>query len=65
MNILKKIIGSRNDRILKNYQKILSNVNSYSDEMRSIDSKEFPSITTRLKKRHQNGETLSEILTYA
>jgi preprotein translocase subunit SecA len=38
MNILKKIIGSRNDRILKNYQKILRNVNSYSDEMRSIDS---------------------------
>jgi len=65
MNILKKIIGSRNDRILKNYQKILSNVNSYSDEMRSIDSKEFPSITTRLKKRHQNGESLSEILPYA
>ena len=36
MSILKKIVGSRNDRILKNYRKILNDVNSFSDEMKKV-----------------------------
>ena len=38
MNVLKKIIGSRNDRILKNYQKILNSVNSFSNEIAKFNN---------------------------
>ena len=50
MSILKKIVGSRNDRILKNYGKILNDVNSYSDEMKKVEDTDFKNITNSLKK---------------
>ena len=44
MSILKKIVGSRNDRILKNYRKILNDVNSLSDEIKKIEDSDFKGI---------------------
>ena len=41
MSILKRIIGSRNDRILKDYGKILNEVNSFSDEVKIIKDLDF------------------------
>ena len=40
MGFLKKIVGSRNDRILKSYQKILNEINSIGDELKSLTLKE-------------------------
>ncbi len=34
MSFLKKIVGSRNDRILKNYRKTLNEINSLSEELK-------------------------------
>ena len=34
MNILRKIVGSRNDRILKDYKKILKDINLLADEIK-------------------------------
>ena len=45
MNLLKKIVGSRNDRILKDYQKILKEINLNAEEIKDIESKDFPEIT--------------------
>ena len=36
MNLLRKIVGSRNDRILKDYRKILKEINLLSDESKKI-----------------------------
>ena len=36
MNILRKIVGSRNDRILKDYKKILKDINLLSNEVKNL-----------------------------
>ena len=65
MSILKKIVGSRNDRILKNYRKILNDVNSLSDEIKKIEDSDFKGITNSLKKDYSEGKALDDILPYA
>ena len=65
MSILKRIIGSRNDRILKDYRKILNEVNSFSDEVKIIKDLGFHHHTNELKKKYEKGKTLEEILPYA
>ncbi len=65
MSILKKIVGSRNDRILKNYRKILNDVNSLSDEIKKIEDSDFKGITNSLKKDYAEGKALDDILPYA
>mgnify|MGYP006186133791 FL=1 len=65
MNILKKIVGSRNDRILKNYRKILEEINLFSEEMKTLSDADFPVITSKLKKDYIDGKTLEDILPYA
>ena len=65
MNILKKIVGSRNDRILKNYRKILEEINLFSEEMKTLSDADFPDITSKLKKDYIDGKTLEDILPYA
>ena len=65
MNFLKKIVGSRNDRILNDYQKILKEVNAISSEVRSIKNEEFKDITKKLKSEYIEGRNLEDILPYA
>ena len=65
MGFLKKIVGSRNDRILKSYQKILNEINSIGDELKSLTLEDFPKITEKLKKEYQSGKSLDDILPYA
>ena len=65
MNILKKIVGSRNDRILKNYHKTLREINLLSEDMKALSDGDFPDITQKLKQDYMNGKTLEEMLPYA
>tara|TARA_B100000795_G_C22800101_1_gene441404 strand:+ start:100 stop:2643 length:2544 start_codon:yes stop_codon:yes gene_type:complete len=65
MNILKKIVGSRNDRILKDYSKILKEINLLSEEMKSLSDTDFPDITSKLKKDYKDGKNLEDMLPYA
>ena len=65
MSILKRIVGSRNDRILKDYRKILNEVNSFSEEVKIIKDLDFHHHTNKLKKKYKEGSTLEEILPYA
>ena len=65
MGFLKKIVGSRNDRILKDYRKILNEINTVGESFKSTNLEEFPEITNKLKKDFINGKSLDEILPYA
>ena len=65
MGFLKKIVGSRNDRILKDYRKILNEINIIGESVKSINSEEFPEITNKLKKEYLDGKSLDDILPYA
>ena len=65
MNLLRKIVGSRNDRILKDYRKILKEINLLSDEVKKLSDSDFPNITEKLKKDYIDGMNLNDILPYA
>ena len=65
MNLLRKIVGSRNDRILKDYRKILKEVNLQSNEVKNLIDSDFPNITKKLKTDYKSGASLDEILPYA
>jgi len=65
MSFLKKIVGSRNDRILKNYRKTLNEINLLSEEIKKIKDTDFHNITNSLKKEYAEGKTLDKILPYA
>jgi len=64
-NILKKIVGTRNDRELKRLAILLDEVNSYEPEMMSLSDLELRSKTSFFKEKILSGFTLDDILTEA
>lgn len=60
--LLTKIFGSRNQRVLKRMSKTVSAINALEDKYSRLSDSEFPDKTDELKKRHQTGETLEELL---
>ena len=61
-NILTKIFGSRNDRLLKTYRKTVSQINALEASLEAISDDELKSKTLAFKARIQAGETLDAIL---
>jgi preprotein translocase subunit SecA len=64
-NILKKIVGTKNDRELKRLAILLDEVNNYEPEMMSLSDTELRSKTSYFKEKILNGFTLDDILTEA
>ena len=60
--LVKKIFGSRNDRVVKKLRKIATKVNSLEDEIKTLNDADFPQKTEQLKERLKQGETLDDIL---
>ena len=61
-NILTKIFGSRNDRLLKTYRKTVSQINALEASLEVISDDELKGKTLAFKARIQAGETLDAIL---
>jgi preprotein translocase subunit SecA len=61
-NILTKIFGSRNDRLLKTYRKTVSQINALESLLEAISDDELKGKTLAFKARIQAGETLDAIL---
>jgi preprotein translocase subunit SecA len=64
-NILKKIVGTKNDRELKRLAILLDEVNNYEPEMMSLTDAELRSKTSYFKGKLLNSFTLDDILTEA
>jgi len=60
--LLKKIIGSRNDRLLKQYRKTVIQINALEPKFEALKDEQFPEITQELKARVAGGESLDNIL---
>ena len=60
--IAKKIFGSRNDRLLKHYRKIVAKINSLEAETKALSDEQLQAQTAEFKPRLANGETLDDIL---
>ena len=61
-NVLSKVIGSRNDRLIKKYSGQVAKINALEPQMQSMSDDELSSITARLKQRAKNNETTEDIL---
>jgi len=63
--LIKKIIGSRNDRLLKQYRKTVVLINALEAEFQALSDEQLKAKTTELKSLLTNGQTLDDILPQA
>ncbi len=61
-NILKKIFGSRNDRLLKEYGVIVAKINAFEPAILALPDEALRAKTEEFKTRYKNGETLDDLL---
>jgi len=61
-NVLSKVLGSHNDRLIKKYNGQVSKINSLEEKMHSMSDDELVSMTAELKERLSNKETEESIL---
>ena len=64
-SILRKVFGSRNDRILKRLQKNVNKINALEPDVQKLSDDELRARTDELRKRYQDGETLDQLLVEA
>jgi preprotein translocase subunit SecA len=62
MSLLTQIFGSRNQRLLKQYQKTVREINALEPSMEKLSDEQLQAKTPELKARIANGETLDAIL---
>jgi preprotein translocase subunit SecA len=62
MSLLTKIFGSRNQRLLKQYRKIVIEINKLEPEMEHLSDEELQAKTPYFKKRLADGEDLEDLL---
>ena len=60
--LLKKIFGSRNDRLLKQYKRIVAQINSLEQGIASLDDAALQAKTAEFKSKLAAGQTIDEIL---
>jgi preprotein translocase subunit SecA len=60
--LIKKIVGSRNERELKKLAPILQQINCLEPAMQARDDQELAALTPQVRQRLQAGETLEQIL---
>ncbi len=62
MSLLTQIFGSRNQRLLKEYQKTVKAINALEPEFEKLSDAELQAKTPALKERVANGESLDKLL---
>jgi preprotein translocase subunit SecA len=60
--LIKKIIGSRNDRLLKQYRKTVNDINALEQQLQGLSDEQLQAKTVELKALLAQGKTLDEIL---
>jgi preprotein translocase subunit SecA len=62
MSLLTQIFGSRNQRLLKQYQKTVRNINALEPTIAALSDAQLQAKTPEFKERLAKGETLDDIL---
>ena len=60
--LAKKIFGSRNDRLLKQYRKIVVKINGMEEAMKALPDEALREKTKEFKEKIADGATLESIL---
>ena len=61
-NLLKKIVGTKNERELKRIRPLIEQINSHEQKIRALSDEELKGMTPRFKERIEKGEDLDSIL---
>jgi preprotein translocase subunit SecA len=61
IGLLKTLVGSRNDRLLKQYRKVVAKVGAFEASLQSLDDAALAAKTAEFKSRLAAGESLDEI----
>lgn len=61
-SLLKKVFGSRNDRLLKQYRQVVAHINALEDGMKALSDEALAAKTAEFKGRIDQGITLDQIL---
>ena len=64
-NILKKVLGSRNSRLIKEYTSMVKQINSLEDVYIKKSDEELRLLTTELKQRYLDSRNLNDLLVEA
>ena len=62
VSLLKKIIGSRNDRLLKQYRKQVVQINALEPSMAGLSDEELKAKTNEFRQRLADGKSLDSLL---
>lgn len=61
IGLLKTLVGSRNDRLLKQYRKVVAKVGAFEASLHSLDDAALAAKTAEFKSRLASGESLDDI----
>ena len=61
-DVLKKVFGSSNERVIKSYSPLVKKINQLEDDVKKLDDSDLAAKTQEFKKRLEQGETLDLIL---
>ena len=61
-SLLKKIVGSKNDRELKRLRRTVNVINSLEDQIKSLTDEELQAKTSEFRQRLAKGETVDNLL---
>ncbi|MBE0575731.1 MAG: preprotein translocase subunit SecA [Desulfuromonadales bacterium] len=64
-SVLKKIVGSKNDRELKRLQQTVDQINALEAEIKGLSDSELAGKTVEFRSRLQKGETIDDLLAEA
>jgi preprotein translocase subunit SecA len=62
VSLLKKLIGSRNDRLLKQYRKVVSQINGLESTIAALSDEQLAAKTQEFRTRYQQGTSLDDLL---
>jgi preprotein translocase subunit SecA len=60
--LLKKIFGSRNDRLIRQYSQTVTKINALEPQTQALSDEQLRGKTEELKKRHADGQSLDDLL---
>ncbi|WP_142808664.1 preprotein translocase subunit SecA [Tepidiphilus olei] len=60
--VLKKLFGSRNDRLLRRYRAIVARINELEPSVAALSDEALRAKTAEFRQRHANGESLDALL---
>jgi len=60
--LLRKVFGSRNDRLIKQYAQTVKRINAFEPAIQALSDEQLRAKTVEFRERHAQGESLDDLL---